>query len=157
MRNPVIHNRSTFAFTSVELLVAIVAAGVLILTAGTMLFYGYRAWDDHLFLATVGRDATHVLDRFARDVRAASGSDVSPETHAIHVTTPLGVATLAHEEEGVVYYPDEGGDITLIPIRSDTEITAFTLETNANSASLTIRLSARGENLEFSRTAAWRN
>lgn len=61
-------------FTIVELLIGIIAAAILALTAGTMLMNGYRGWVRSLALADMERDAAVAIHTVDLAVRAATNA-----------------------------------------------------------------------------------
>jgi prepilin-type N-terminal cleavage/methylation domain-containing protein len=58
-------------FTLIEVFVAMAAAAILILTAGTLLFAAIRAWRANNIYVRMRRDAVFALEIMARDIRQA--------------------------------------------------------------------------------------
>ncbi len=67
-------------FTIIELMIALVAASILAITAGITLVYGHSGWRRNNAAMELQRDATLAMYRLSRAVRGASAADV---------TTPL--------------------------------------------------------------------
>ena len=61
-------------FTIVELLIGIIAAAILALTAGTMLINGYKGWVRSLALADMERDAAVAIHTLDLAVRGATNA-----------------------------------------------------------------------------------
>ncbi len=63
-------------FSLVEVLAGLLAASVLALTAGTMLFHAYDGWSDNHTAVNLQRDGRNAMDLMTRAIRNASSTNV---------------------------------------------------------------------------------
>ena len=91
-------------FTAVELLVAAVAAGVLALTVGSVLVYGYMNWERTAGVVDMQRDLSFAVSMISGAVRQAAPASVSC------TGSQLDVGTNSYYRSGndLIYDPDTG-------------------------------------------------
>lgn len=61
-------------FTIVELMIALLVSSILILTAGIMLYYGWRAWHRNSVKMALQGDAIYAMDVLDRAIRPANNA-----------------------------------------------------------------------------------
>ena len=147
-----VHPQPRPGFTSVELTVSILAAGILILAGSAMVIYAYRAWHDHMLTATVWRDAGSALDMAARHVRAAAADELWTDGESLYIARNGDTSSFARSEATLVFEAD-GEERVLVPDL----VAAFSPRVGARDVTLTLRLSGAEGPTEFRRAAAWRN
>jgi prepilin-type N-terminal cleavage/methylation domain-containing protein len=145
-------------YSLIELLAAALAASVLALTAGTMLFHAYGAWNDNHAAVNVHRDARHAMDMLTRAVRAASRSQiVTAENNNLVIDNVVGAGTTRfwRAERDLMYDPDTAvsGDDKLVK----DAITTFTVSSTATAITIQLRLDRDGEALLLDSVTAFRN
>ena len=67
---------SCSGFTLVELMAAAVAASILAITAGTMLFQAYNSWTSNHNAINLHRDGSYAINLITRAVRNGSSSNI---------------------------------------------------------------------------------
>lgn len=133
-------------FTMVELMVTLVAASILAVTAGTTLVYSYSGWYRNNAALELQRDATLAMYRLSRAVRMASATDV---------TTPLagqsaGQLTIKTTEfrvngDHLLYDPDTGiggNEVVIV----DGRLKTFTVTNLSTKTGVLINLELQNEN-----------
>jgi prepilin-type N-terminal cleavage/methylation domain-containing protein len=148
-------------FTMVELMVALAAASILAITAGTTLVYSYSGWYRNNAALELQRDATLAMYRLSRAVRGASAADV---------TTPLAGQSAARltikttefrvNEKHLLYDPDTGIDGNEVVI-VDGRLKTFTATNLSTGIGVSIVLELQNENSDeitiTNATIAFRN
>ncbi len=132
-------------FTMVELLVALVAASILAITAGITLVYGYSAWCRNNVAVELQREATLAMYRLSLAIRGASTTDV---------TTPLAGQSAEQltirstefrvNEKHLLYDPNTGidGDEVVIV---DGRLKTFTVTNLSTGTGVSIVLDLQNE------------
>lgn len=64
-------------FTIVELMIAILISSILILTAGIMLYYGWKGWHKNSVKMALQGDAIYAMDILDRTIRPVKNADLS--------------------------------------------------------------------------------
>ena len=110
----IIELRNDKAFGIIELMVGIILSGILILTAGTMLYYHYRSWYQSHSAVDLHRDATIAMDMISRAVRPVRGSAITePASGAIG--TALKVSNKRfYFSQNSLWYSINGNEIEVI-------------------------------------------
>jgi len=134
-------------FTIVELIVALVAASILAITAGITLVYGYSGWRRNNAAVELQRDATLAMYRLSRAVRGASAADVTTPSagqSAAQLTiqqTEFRVDDVNH----LLYDPNTGidGDEVVIV---DGRLKTFAVTNLSTGAGISIILELQNEN-----------
>ena len=145
-------------YSLIELLAAALAASVLALTAGIMIFQSYGAWEDNHAAVNVHRDARHAMDMLTRAVRAASPSQiVTAENDNLVIDNAVGAGATRfwRDERKLMYDPDTAvsGDDELVK----DAITTFTVSSTATAITIQLRLDRDGEALLLDSVTAFRN
>ncbi len=63
-------------FTLIELTIAMFTGAIVILAAGSMLFYGQKSWNNTWKRVNIQRDASYAMQRISRSVKAATSARV---------------------------------------------------------------------------------
>ncbi len=63
-------------FTLIELIISITAGTIVILAAGSMLFYGQKNWNNTWKRVNLQRDASYAMQRMSRSVKAGISAQV---------------------------------------------------------------------------------
>jgi len=133
-------------FTMAELMVALVAASVLAITAGMTLVYSHSCWRRNNAAMELQRDATLAMYRLSRAVRGASANDVTTPL-AGQSAERLTIQTTEFRVDGdhLLYDPDTGigGDEVVIV---DGRLKTFTVTNLATGTGMSITLELQNEN-----------
>jgi Tfp pilus assembly protein PilW len=151
-------------YSLVELLLGILAAAILALTAGTMLFHAYDAWDDNHAAVNLHRDGRNAMDLITRAIRLAAEDDVvaAPDSLTIsniRISNAAGLSTVRFSTSGrdLLFDPDTsvaGNDVTLIAAATDT----FVVDLSVSGAiGIELGLARDDERIQFEALAAFRN
>jgi len=147
-------------YSLVELLAGMLAASILALTLGTMLFHAYDAWDDNHDAVNLHRDGRNAMDLITRAIRDASMARVTTaENNNLVIQNEAGTSSVRFWRTGrsLLYDPDTGAggdEIVLVEARD-----AARFNVTMTAADVTIRLDLeRGdETIRFDSTVAFRN
>ncbi len=112
-------NQSRAGFSIPELLAAMIAASVLLLLVGSLLYSSSGGWGHSLQVVQLRRDADATMGLLAHQIRTTSASHiaVSPDTNTLWITNALtGTwATFLVTNQTLYFRPNEGGgEITLV-------------------------------------------
>lgn len=139
-------------FTLVELMIAIAASAIVMLTVGVLLVSAIRSWRSNNAYVDMRRDAAFAMEMMARDIRQAEhdGAITAATNSLIVENTVVGYSAdfslvsgsdLAYSRDGSVLFPRLAGNVArFVP----------SIHVNTNSAEtdgLTLRLEM--ENTEF--------
>jgi type II secretory pathway pseudopilin PulG len=140
--------RKRRGFTLVELLAAMLGAGMLALTAGVMIVFVYRGWRDSNAAVEMQRDGMVAMVAMNKCLRETSSGRVTLGLGQITVvSTNPTLHTMRFYQSGgsLLYDPD-----TLIPNNEvrlvDNRVQSFTAAWGTNQASVNIQLSLRTGN-----------
>ena len=151
--------KSKQGYSLVELLAAALAASVLALTAGTMLFHAYDAWDENHDAVNVHRDGRHAMDMMTRAVRAASAERIiAAVNNDLMIANEAGTSSVRFRRDGqdLIYDPDtevDGDDITLVA----DGISRFNVSASATAVTVRVDLDREGETMRLDSVMAFRN
>lgn len=151
-------------FSLVELLVASLAAAILALTAGTMLYHAYDAWDDNHAAVNLHRDGQNAIDLLSRAIRVATSADVEITANSIIVSdvsiNNLGGAqsvSVTRTGSDLIYDPDTDtadDEVTLI----EDAVTSFVVSTNVfGGLDIDLELQSGSESLQLETVVLYRN
>ncbi|MBU0676586.1 MAG: hypothetical protein KJ626_00585 [Verrucomicrobia bacterium] len=101
----------TGGFSMIEFVVATLAAAVLALTAGSMLYYGYLTWVKNSEAVEVQRDATAALRMISEHVREASDARTTVPSPGVLRIAPTNTFT----DPTVQFYDNGAGDLMFDP------------------------------------------
>lgn len=148
-------------FTMVELLVALVAASILAITAGITLVYCYSGWCRNNAAVELQRDATLAMYRLSSAVRGASATDVNtPLAGQSAERLTIQQTEFRVNEKHLLYDPNTGidGDEVVIV---DGRLKTFTVTNLSTGTGVSIVLELQNENSDeitiTNATIAFRN
>lgn len=75
----------TQGFSILELMVAMISASILAITAGAMIFYAFAMWTTNVRAVELQRDETATMDLLTRKVREASAAYVTATNGLLQV------------------------------------------------------------------------
>ena len=140
-------------FTLLELLVAMLAAAVLALTAAVMLVYAYRAWQANGDAVLAQQEGTLAVDMLSRSLREAAAVDVVILPGRVNI----GPASFYAIGADLVYDPETGAggdEMTVI----DGRLTAFAVSTlPAGGAAIEFQFKDEENVTKVAAVAAFRN
>jgi Tfp pilus assembly protein PilW len=151
--------KSKQGYSLVELLAAALAASVLALTAGTMLFHAYDAWDENHDAVNVHRDGRHAMDMMTRAVRAASVARVvTAVNNNLVIANEAGTSSVRFRRDGqdLIYDPDTGVDGDETTLVAD-GIRRFNVSASATAVTVRVDLDREGETMRLDSVMAFRN
>ena len=125
---------SKSGFTLVELLIAIVASAIIALTAGTMIFFFFKAWRVENAAVEVQRDGTVTTEFLARKLRAASLDNILISSQQIDILGTSGTNRFYVSENDFLFDPNPaaaGDEIVLV----SGQLTSFTPAKNSQNIS----------------------
>ena len=77
-------------FTLLELMMASVAATIVVVAAGTILFVGHTSWNKAWTKANLQRDASYAMLRMSRLIRAGASAQPDSDGKALTINTEAG-------------------------------------------------------------------
>lgn len=107
---------SSGAFSLVELLVALAAASILLLTFGIMLTASFSAMTYNRQVIDGQRDVTAALQAIDHLVRPASRYGIAVSTNRVTVSREAGSATVYSSGDDLMMDPDAGSPANAIPL-----------------------------------------
>jgi len=156
-------------FSLVEVLAALMAASILALTAGIMLFHAYDAWTENHDAVNLQRDGRNAMDLITRAIRNVASSNVVAAVNNNLVLSNVvlnnqGVAnTVQFRRIGrnLIYDPDmnTGGDSVLL---IDDGVFRFNIDTTPptpppGTIRIILRLARGNETIRFDTITRFRN
>ncbi len=143
-------------FTLLELLAGIVAAAVLALTAGSMLWYGYRGWQRVGDSIGMQRDMRAAMDVMCRAIRAGTNMTFSPGLVFTVQYSGLPASSVYAASNSLYYVPDAASAGSQMRLVNGT-LRQFGVDISADTATLTLVLQANQETLSNRVTLTRRN
>ena len=153
-------------FSLVELLAAMLAASILAITAGTMLFHAYSAWNDNHNAVNVHRDGRNAMDMMTRAIRAASVSNVVTAVNndlilsgvALYDEALTNTVRFSRSGRNLIYDPDTGSNGDDVMLVAD-GVRRFNVSLSDTATSIEIRLDLErdGETMRLDSVTAFRN
>jgi prepilin-type N-terminal cleavage/methylation domain-containing protein len=151
-------------FSLVELLAAMLAASILAITAGTMLFHAYSAWNDNHNAVNVHRDGRNAMDMMTRAIRAASASNVVTAVNrdlvlsgvALYDQATTNTVRFRRSGTDLIYDPDtgvNGNNVVLIA----GGVLRFNVDSTASAITIRLDLDRDGEAMRLDSVTAFRN
>ena len=123
--------RSQFGFSVVEVMVGIMAASILSITIGLMLFYSYQGWRRMQEAAEMQRDASLAMSTMASAIRGGwTNADVwSPSTSELKISnTNRPVFRFKKNGNSLVYTINNGAGMVM----ATNSVSVFTCTTALN-------------------------
>jgi Tfp pilus assembly protein PilW len=153
------YGKSKQGYSLIELLAAALAASVLALTAGTMLFHAYDAWDENHAAVNVHREGRHAMDMLTRAIRDASFVQIlTAENGNLVIDNTVGVGTTRFWLTGrdLMYDPDTATDGNEVLVAD--AVIVFTVDrSGATAITIALELDRDGEAINFDSVTAFRN
>ena len=146
-------------FSLVELLIGLLSAAVLVLTAGTMVFHVYDAWDDSHDAVNLHRDGRNAMDLLMRAIRGASAERVTTAVDDnLVILNGAGTSSVRfwHVDGTLNYDPNTmaGGDeVTLIT----DAVTSLVVSNQGSSIAINLALDRGEERIQFDAVSTFRN
>lgn len=163
MKNRREHRRG---YSLIELMAGMLAAAVLALTVGTMLYHAYDAWDDNHDAVNLHRDGRNAMDLMARAIRDASAARVTTAANNnLVILNEAGASSVRFWRTSgrLLYSPDTGGgvdDIILVGYERGADrarATRFNVTLTATDVTIRLDLERGDEAIRFDSTVAFRN
>ena len=136
--------RSMAGFSLLEMLAGIIAAAVLALTAGSMIWYGYRGWQGLGDSVGLQRDTRAALDVMARAVRTCTNMTFSTGLVFKVDYSGLPTAQIYAASNSLYYQPDATVAGTQMKLVNGT-LKQFAVSFVTNTATVTLVLQANRE------------
>jgi Tfp pilus assembly protein PilW len=158
-------NRMNSGFTSVELMVGAVAASILALTAGMMVYQAYDAWDESHAAVNLHREGMIASDLMRRAIRMASESDVTTTASSLTISNIRlynnsvadSTVSFSVDDRDLVFDPDTGSNNDEIRF-AEGATEAFVVDSSlSGSIGITLQLLQGDENITFESQTAFRN
>jgi prepilin-type N-terminal cleavage/methylation domain-containing protein len=148
----------THGFTLVELLAAMVAGSVLVLSVGIMLNYGYRGWNRNSANVDMQLDGAAVMKTVNRYVREARAVDITVASGSLSIRNTNSMVTVRLYQSGsnLVFDPNtavSGNEMTMIRGR----VTSFTPSWQTNRVAVTLMLNQGSETVLLTSAVTFRN
>lgn len=155
------HQSHCHSFTLIELLVSLVAAAMLALTAGLMVFFGYRTWQRNQDLACLQEDATVALATVSHVLRGASAADVSVSTGQLTVKQRDGNGTVTRtariyvSARNLLYRPDITSTTEAVLVKG--RLDSFVPQLEPGRVAFTLVVSGNGRTMAYDSVRSFRN
>ncbi len=72
-------------FTLIELIISIATGTIVIVAAGSILFYGQKSWNDTCKRVNLQRDASYAMQRMSRSVKAGTSAQVEGNGEGLRI------------------------------------------------------------------------
>jgi hypothetical protein len=151
--------QATNGFTIVELAVGMLAASILAVTLGVMLFVGYTNWTRTTRALDMQRDTTLAMQTLMRVLRGASlgGVDLS-QSHRIDFTTNGVTQSFFQQGSNLLYNPNLTGGGTAFPLVRDRMVPAsFTVSNITKGVGVSLQVREGSETMTLSAGIRLRN
>lgn len=124
-------------FTLIELMTGLLAGGIMVLAAGTVLVTSHVAWDNALEKADLQREASYTMLRMTSHIQAATAAEVEGEGTAIRIYTEAGwVRFFGNDSYDLKCHVDGHSEVT---INDNTETLGFNVVGNVVTIALELR------------------
>jgi prepilin-type N-terminal cleavage/methylation domain-containing protein len=143
-------------FTLVEVLVAIVAASILVLTGGAMLYFSYLGWQRDTNAVDMQQDGSAAMLAITRYVRAAQPGGLTAGGGVLTITTSNATVRISKSGSQLIFDPNTGvggNELALVPSR----VVSFTPVAMTNRVGVTLILQDGDITAVFTNTASPRN
>ena len=152
--------RNRRGYSLIELLIGMLAAAVLALTVGTMLFHAYDAWDDNHNAVNLHRDGHNAMDLITRAIRGASAARVTTAANNnLVIQNAAGTSSARFWRVGseLRYDPDTGTGGDVIVLVEAQDCARFNVTMTAADVTIRLDLERGDESIRFDSTVAFRN
>lgn len=143
-------------FTLVEVLAGVLAAAILVLVAGTMLYFSYMGWQRNSNQVDLQQDASAAMGVIARYARSAQPGGLSAGSGVLTMASSNGTVRISKSGNQLIFDPNtaiSGNELALIPSR----VTSFTPIATTNRVSVTLVMQDGDITATFTNTASIRN
>ncbi len=72
-------------FTLIELIIAMFTSTIVIVAAGSILFYGQKSWNNTCKRVNLQRDASYAMQRMSRSVKAGTSAQVEADGKGLRI------------------------------------------------------------------------
>lgn len=155
------HQSHRHSFTLIELLVSLIAAAMLALTAGLMVFFGYRTWQRNQEIACLQEDAAAALATVSQVLRGAVAADVSVSAGQITVKQRDGNGTVTRTARiftsgrNLVYRPDITATTEAVLVKG--RLDSFAPQLESGRVSFILVMSGKGRTMAYDSVRSFRN
>ncbi|MFZ2148050.1 MAG: prepilin-type N-terminal cleavage/methylation domain-containing protein [Sedimentisphaerales bacterium] len=143
-------------FTLIELIIAIITGTIVILAAGSILFFGNRYWSNAWKKTNLQRDASYAMFRISRSIQAGRSAELEDAGQGLRIYNEGGWMRffVAPGASKLTLKSDVGGSIGTI-LEKNVEDLQFNVEGNK----VTINLKLKQDNIQthFASTVMMRN
>jgi len=143
-------------FTIVELLAGMVAASVLAIAVGSVLFYAYRGWTVSSESVDMQRDGTIAMLTLSKRIRAAVPSGVSVSGSDLSIARGGTTAVFRVTGADLLFDPNaavSGDEVVLV----DGRLSAFLPTPFSEGVRIQMQLTTGDENMAFDSVIGFRN
>jgi len=142
-------------FTLIEVISATIISAIVIVAAGSMLFYGQRSWDNTWKRVTLQRDASYAMQRMTLSVKAGMNAELEGDGNAVKIYRATGWIRFFLEQENNNLKCEIEGEGPQTIINGKVEDLQF----NVTGNTVTMELKLREDNLQthFVSTVMMRN
>ncbi len=147
-------------YSLVELLAGMLAASVLTLTIGTMLYHAYDAWDENHDAVNLHRDARNAMDLMTRAIRVGAVTNVVTavdDNLVIQDVARSRTVRFWRANSQLQYDPDisvSGDQMVLV---ESPDATRFDISSTATAITIRLDLERGEETIRLDSTVAFRN
>ncbi len=144
------------AFTLVELLVGILAAAVIALTAGTIIYCSYTTWHSVNASVNMHRDTTAAMQTMVARLRECRTTGVTVGAGSITMVNGGVTSTFRKNGANLEYDPSTAvGGNTVVLVRGS--VTTFTATALTGGIRIVLLLTVNGEPLQTTEIVTFRN
>ncbi len=144
-------------FTLIELIIAMFTSTIVIVAAGSILFYGQKSWNNTCKRVNLQRDASYAMQRMSRSVKAGISAHVEGSGKGLKIFNEGGwVRFFLSPADDKFTLKGEDGDTNLVTILDDN---VEDLQFNVTGSTVGIELKLSEDNLQthFVSTVMMRN
>jgi prepilin-type N-terminal cleavage/methylation domain-containing protein len=144
-------------FTLIELIIAMFTSTIVIVAAGSILFYGQKSWNNTLKRVNLQRDASYAMQRMSRAVKAGISAQVEASGKGLKIFNKGGwMRFFLSPATDKFTLKGEAGETNFVTILDDN---VEDLQFNVTGTTVRIELKLREDNLQthFVSTVMMRN
>jgi prepilin-type N-terminal cleavage/methylation domain-containing protein len=144
-------------FTLIELIIAMFTSTIVIVAAGSILFYGQKSWNNTLKRVNLQRDASYAMQRMSHSVKAGISAQVEASGKGLKIFNKGGwMRFFLSPATDKFTLKGEAGETNFVTILDDN---VEDLQFNVTGTTVRIELKLREDNLQthFVSTVMMRN
>ncbi len=152
--------RQREGYSLVELMAGMLAATVLALTIGTMLFHAYDAWDENHAAVNLHRDGQNAMDLMTRAIRNAAVTNIVTAVNNNLVVQDVAAGrTVRFWRAGrrLQYDPDIGTGGDTVELIEAPDVVRFLVTPTATAIGIRLDLERGEERIRLDSVVAYRN